>query len=40
MTEQILTITGIQFEQNGRIVAQGTPDDIRRDPDSLTGRFL
>ena len=26
--------------QGGRIVAQGTPDDIRRDPDSLTGRFL
>ena len=23
MTEQILTITGIQFEQNGRIVAHG-----------------
>ena len=26
--------------QGGRIVAQGTPDDIRRNPDSLTGRFL
>ena len=26
--------------QGGRIVAQGTPDDIRHDPDSLTGRFL
>ena len=26
--------------QGGRIVAQGTLDDIRRNPDSLTGRFL
>ena len=27
-------------EEGGRIVAAGTPDDIRRCPDSVTGRFI
>ena len=27
-------------EDGGRIVATGTPDDIRRSPESVTGRFL
>jgi len=27
-------------EQGGRIVAVGTPDQIRRDPESITGRYL
>jgi excinuclease ABC subunit A len=27
-------------EEGGRVVAEGTPDDLRGDPASLTGRFL
>jgi excinuclease ABC subunit A len=27
-------------EEGGRIVAVGTPEDIRNDPNSITGRFL
>ena len=27
-------------EQGGRIVAQGTPEDILRNPDSITGKYL
>jgi len=27
-------------EEGGRIVAAGTPDDIRRCPSSVTGRFI
>jgi excinuclease ABC subunit A len=27
-------------DSGGRVVAQGTPDDIRRNPDSLTGAYL
>ena len=27
-------------EDGGRIVATGTPDDIRRCPESVTGRFI
>ena len=27
-------------EAGGRIVASGTPEDVRRNPDSITGRFL
>ena len=27
-------------EQDGRIVAQGTPEDILRNPDSITGKYL
>ena len=27
-------------ESGGRIVASGTPDDIKNTPESITGRFL
>ncbi|MCY4327383.1 MAG: excinuclease ABC subunit A, partial [Rhodobacteraceae bacterium] len=27
-------------DQGGRVIAQGTPEDIARQPDSVTGRFL
>ena len=27
-------------DAGGRIVAMGTPDDIRKNPNSVTGRFL
>ena len=27
-------------EEGGRIVAQGTPEEIAASPDSLTGRYL
>ena len=27
-------------EGGGHLVAEGTPDDLRRNPRSLTGRFL
>ena len=27
-------------EAGGRIVAAGTPEDIKKNPESLTGRFL
>ena len=27
-------------EAGGRIVARGTPEQIRRNPDSITGRYL
>jgi len=27
-------------ESGGRIVATGTPDEIRANPDSVTGRYL
>ncbi len=27
-------------EHGGKVVAQGTPDDIRKNPDSLTGQYL
>jgi excinuclease ABC subunit A len=27
-------------DQGGRIVAAGTPEDIRQAPESLTGRYL
>jgi len=27
-------------DAGGRIVAAGTPEEIRQDPDSITGRYL